>query len=78
MSEAAKKDANVVTHLQSIARMVDEELPEGFGFILMAFPFGDKEGRINYVAKCNRDDAINVLKSWLAKQENPEDFGKHV
>lgn len=78
MSDGDKKDANTRTHLQKIAWLIDEELPEGWGFLLMAFPYGEQDGRVNYVAKCQREDGIKVVREWLNKQDNPDNFGKHV
>jgi hypothetical protein len=78
MTDNEKKDANTRTHLQKIARMVDEELPENWGFVLMAFPYGEPDGRLNYVAKCKREDGIEIIRKWLDIQDNPGNFGKHV
>jgi hypothetical protein len=71
------KDLNARDQLQNIAQQIDEELPDGWGFMLFAFPFDDPNGRLNYVAKCQRKDAARVIANWLAKQ-NAEDFGKHI
>jgi hypothetical protein len=71
------KDENTKTHLQSIARMVDNELPDGWGFILMTFPFNNPDGRLNYVAKCSREDGVKIVRKWLDTQ-TPENFGKDV
>lgn len=71
------KDANTRDQLQKIAHLVDEELPDGWGFVLFAFPFGENEGRLNYVAKAPREDAVKLIKEWLDKQ-SPENFGRHV
>lgn len=78
MNDNQKKDANTRTHLQEIAQSVDDQLPDGWGFILMAFPYNEPNGRLNYVAKCSREDGIRIVREWLSKQGNPEDFGKHI
>jgi hypothetical protein len=70
------KDANARDQLPKIAAMIDEELPEGWGFMLFAFPFGDEQGRCNYIAKCRREDAVKIVREWLEKQA-PEKWGKH-
>ena len=65
------RDANTRSHLQEIAREIDERLPEGWGFVLMAFPFGEHEGRrLNYVANCKREDGLRVIREWLEKAED--------
>jgi hypothetical protein len=78
MTDNEKKDANTRTHLQKIAHSVNEQLPEGWGFILMAFPYDEPNGRLNYVASCKREDGIKVVREWLKKQSNPDNFGKHL
>jgi hypothetical protein len=44
------------------------------GFILLVFPFGEKEGRCNYMSNgANRDDVIVLLKEQLARFEGQPD-----
>jgi len=69
------KDAYVRDRLQELARALDEGLPQGWGFFLMVYPFGDAEGRFNYVSNGNREDVIKVMKNFIAA--NPADFGTH-
>jgi hypothetical protein len=78
MDDNSKKDANAVTHLQAIARSVDEQLPEGWGFILMTFPFNEPDGRLNYVANCTREDGIRIVRKWAETARVSENFGKHL
>jgi hypothetical protein len=59
------KDAWTRDQMQKIARKVDEELPQGWGFAVLAFPFGEGEGRINYVSNGNREDVVKVVRQWL-------------
>lgn len=72
MTDGEKKDANARDRLQAIARMVDEEIPEDWGFMLFVFPFGKSDGRLNYVGKCSRQDAIRITQEWLAAQQRGE------
>jgi hypothetical protein len=71
MSNEAKpeggRDAYTRDRLQKIARMIDEELPQGWGFFLMAYPFNDAEGRMNYVSNGNRDDIKRLMQEFLSK-----------
>lgn len=47
------------------------------GFILMVFPFGEGEGRTNYISNASRKDVIVLLKEQLARFEGqPEVSGR--
>jgi hypothetical protein len=47
------------------------------GFILMVFPFGNTDGRANYISNAERADVVNMLKEQLARFEGqPEMMGK--
>jgi hypothetical protein len=47
------------------------------GFILMVFPFGDTDGRANYISNAERADIVVMLKEQLARFEGqPEMVGK--
>ena len=53
--------------MQQIAKKVKEELPEGFGFVVLAFEFdaAPNTAQMMYVSNANRDDvekAINITK----------------
>lgn len=60
--------------MQKIARKVDEELPNGFGFVVLAFNFGESEdNEMMYVSNANRQDIVKAMKEWIEKTE--ENFG---
>lgn len=71
------KDAWTRDQMQKIARLVDEELPQGWGFFVMAFPFGESKGRMNYVANARREDIVKVMKEFLEKQEGEKTLWGH-
>lgn len=66
-------------HLNEIAKQVNTMLPEGTGFILFAFDFGDEEGtrRMQYISNANREDAFKALQEFMTKI-NDQNYGKHV
>jgi hypothetical protein len=46
------------------------------GFILMVFPFGNTDGRANYISNAERADVVTMLKEQLARFEGqPEMSG---
>lgn len=64
--------------MQSIARKVDEELPDNFGFVVLAFKFNEK-GEMIYVSNSNREDVVKSMKEFIEKTENNygNDTGKY-
>jgi hypothetical protein len=48
------------------------------GFILLVFPFGESEGRCNYISNgANRDDVVVMLKEQIKRFEGqPETTGR--
>ena len=64
---SSPKDANTRDRMQMIARMINEELPAGWGFCLFAFPFGDEAGRCNYVSNGKREDVLKVVSEWITR-----------
>lgn len=73
-----EKEANDV--LQSIANDIKEKLPEDMGFALLAYEFGDAEGRrMLYVSNSKREDVLGAMAEFLDKNLNdPKMFGKDV
>lgn len=68
----------VKRRMQSIARKVAEELPDNFGFVVLAFKFNEK-GEMIYVSNANREDVVKSMKEFIEKTENNygNDTGKY-
>lgn len=64
--------------MQQIAKKVEDELPNGFGFIVLAFKFNE-QGQMMYVSNANRIDVINSMKEFIEKTEKSygNDTGKY-
>jgi hypothetical protein len=62
--------------MQQLAREIDDQLPVGWGFILLCFPFGDEPGRTNYVANATREDAKKLMKEFI--DGTREGWGVHL
>ena len=72
-----EQQEKVKNKMKEIARMVDNELPENFGFVVLAFPFGENEqNRLQYVANAQREDVINAMKEFIQKTE--DNYGKDI
>lgn len=64
--------------MERLARLVDEFLPIGHGFIVFAFPMGDAEdGRLRYVSNAKREDAVACLKEWMIQRGFDEEWMRH-
>ncbi len=65
--------------IQKAAKAAHSQLPD-CGFILLVMPFGDGTGECNaqYVSNCNREDAINVLKTVLFRWGVNEEWMKTI
>lgn len=66
--------------MQGIARKVETELPKGFGFVVLAFPFGENEdNEMIYISNANRQDVIESMKEFIKKTKNNygNDTGKY-
>jgi len=74
-SEIDAEDAKVRRDLQALGRHVDAQLPYGWGFVLLAFPFG-ADGRMNYVANAKREDVVRVMYEFI--EATKEKWAEHV
>jgi hypothetical protein len=58
------EDAKVLADLKRIADLIDSQLPYGWGFVVLAFPFG-ADGRMNYVSNVDRADVVRVMYEFI-------------
>ena len=77
MTEREEK-ANAI--MQEIAKDIKEKLPEGMGFALLAYEFGDIDDRkMMYISNSNREDVLKAMLEFVDKNLNdPKMFGKDV
>lgn len=61
-------------HLQEIAKYIDDQIPENHYFILLVSNYGEG-GILQYVANCRREDALQAMREWIAKN-TPERYSK--
>ena len=66
--------------MQEIAKEIKEKLPEGMGFALLAYEFGEGDDKkMMYVSNSNREDVMLAISEFLEKNmDDPEMFGKDV
>ena len=66
--------------LQEIAKDIDIKLPEGMGFALLTYEFGEGDDRkMLYVSNSNRVDVLKAMLEFVDKNINdPKMFGKEI
>jgi len=64
MTAREEEDAKVRRDLKALANHVDRQLPYGWGFVVLAFPFG-AEGRMNYIANAERADVVRAMYEFI-------------
>jgi hypothetical protein len=71
------KEKQVNNMLQEIAKDIDTKLPEGMGFALLTYEFGEGDDReMLYVSNSNRVDVIKAMLEFVDKNINdPKMFG---
>ena len=63
--------------MQVIAKFTDGLLPPDWGFVVLAFPFSESEGRrLDYVSNADREDVIKAMYEFIAETE--KNWGKHT
>lgn len=63
--------------LVECADLVKQKMPEGYNFVVFAFPQKSGE-RMLYVSDATRESAIEALYQWLeAQNNNPDIWMKH-
>lgn len=74
-----------IEKMNELARFLDREFNGGLrgkdrptGFVLMVFPFEDREGRCNYISNgADRNDIVVLMKEMVARFEGqPEMTGR--
>lgn len=43
------------------------DLFKGYGFALLIFPFGEQDGRMNYISNAPRKDMVAAMEEFTAK-----------
>ena len=77
MTEREEK-ANAM--MQEIAKKKKKKLPEGMGFALLAYEFGEGDDKkMMYISNSNREDVLKAMLEFVNKNLNdPKMFGKDV
>jgi hypothetical protein len=74
-SPQEQEDQKVRADFQALARHVDKQLPYGWGFVVLAFPFG-AGGRMNYISNADRPDIVRAMYEFI--EATKDKWGEHV
>lgn len=74
-------EAEYSEKMRTLAKGIDEifngtlkGLDRPTGFILLVFPFGEKEGRCNYISNgADRADVVRMMKEQIKRFEGPQE-----
>ncbi len=78
IEDAYREQMNLIAlALDKLLNGEDERRPRTTGFVLLVFPYGEKEGRCNYISNgADRQDIITLFKEQIARFEGqPEQRG---
>jgi hypothetical protein len=73
MTPQEAEEAKVVSDMQKLGRFVDAQLPYGWGFVVLAFPYGEG-GRLNYIANAERNDVVRAMYEFI--EQTRESWGE--
>jgi len=69
------RNAEIERTLRTLATLIDEEIPDGWGFGLFLVPFGDNEaapkgaGAVFWISNSERAGMIEAIKGWIDHQQ---------
>ena len=63
------RDPEIEDHLKGIGRTIAEVLPEGWGFTLLIFSFGEG-GSTFYLSNAQRKDMLEALQEFIDRQKH--------
>jgi hypothetical protein len=68
MADGALSAEQAKHKMTELIKLVEANLPERFGIILMVFGLQDLES-CNYISNCQRREAITAVEAWLVRQK---------
>ncbi len=65
-------------YLENTIVDAEKHCPDNTAIIIITQQFGDSAQAAQYVANCNREDAIKALKAFLYRIGEKEDWMTHI
>lgn len=76
----SEEEMRVNETLPELMEEIKHKLPKDYGFVLLAFKFGEHVNgdRLIYASNGNRADVAKAMQEWIDKVDNDEKFGKDL
>lgn len=65
----SKQEENIREGLRKIGETVDEQIPKGWGFVVLVFPMDRRDGSLNYTSNVTRQGGLITVRKWLEARE---------
>lgn len=65
-------EPSIKSRMQAIGKAVAAELPKGYGFFVLCFPFHEPNAPGEYVSNGQRADVIQVMKNFVDRNPMQE------
>lgn len=62
------QNPEIQTLLRQIAEKIGEQMPDGWGFTLLMFSYG-QAGNLFYISSAQRQDIMNTMREFIQKFE---------
>ena len=75
------RNAEIERALRTIATLIDEQVPEGWGWGLFLVPFGDNlpepigRGSVFWISNSDRAGMVDAIKGWIEINERRRKAG---
>lgn len=71
MSKNPSIELKIHKPMNNLAKVINSYLGKEYGFALLVFPVNKppEETRCNYISNCKREDIINSMKEFIARNE---------
>lgn len=74
-----KEQEQAMARLKELGERIGRHMPEGWGFVLMIFPFGEgNEQFMHYVSNAEREDVLTMMVEFIQRSQEKGMFGKHI
>jgi len=76
------RNEEVERALRTLATLIDEQIPEGWGFGLFLIPFGDNKpepigkGAVFWISNSERQGMIDAIRGWIEMRDKRNTWQK--
>lgn len=63
------EERSVRADMQAMGRAVGSLLPEGWGFFVLCFKFGDNDVKVQYVSNGAREEILRAMQEFIDRNQ---------